>query len=166
MCAPSIFSLASFMLNFHATHQGVPLTGLPSTTRKAFHFLKQMLVSFATHMQHINDSALLSVNLLYNYNIDVAGVCALQVLMNHFAVDVHTTISCDAFDSPHLYSDDDWVLRRQYYATQTQSPSGPNFSSEAGSDPRGHLGVTWGVYLCAGKPPLADIILSHPPDLT
>ena len=37
---------------------------------------------------------------------------------------------------------------------------------EAGSDPPGHLGVTWGVYLCAGKPPLADIILSHPPDLT
>ena len=37
--------------------------------------------------------------------------------------------------------------------------------SEAGSDPRGHLGVTWAVYLCAGKPPLADIILSHPPDL-
>ena len=40
------------------------------------------------------------------------------------------------------------------------------FCSEAGSDPRGHLGVTWGVYLCAGKPPLADIILSHPPELT
>ena len=39
-------------------------------------------------------------------------------------------------------------------------------NGEAGSDPRGHLGVTWGVYLCAGKPPLADIILSHPPDLT
>ena len=38
--------------------------------------------------------------------------------------------------------------------------------TEAGSDPRGHLGVTWGVYLCAGKPPLADIILSHPPGLT
>ena len=37
---------------------------------------------------------------------------------------------------------------------------------EAGSDPRGHLWVTWGVYLCAGKPPLADIILSHPPHLT
>ena len=37
---------------------------------------------------------------------------------------------------------------------------------EASSDPRGHLWVTWGVYLCAGKPPLADIILSHPPDLT
>ena len=37
---------------------------------------------------------------------------------------------------------------------------------EAGSDPRGHLWVTWGVYLCAGKPPLADIILSHPPGLT
>ena len=40
------------------------------------------------------------------------------------------------------------------------------FNFEAGSDPRGHLWVTWGVYLCAGKPPLADIILSHPPDLT
>ena len=39
-------------------------------------------------------------------------------------------------------------------------------STEAGSDPRGHPWVTWGVYLCAGKPPLADIILSHPPDLT
>ena len=38
--------------------------------------------------------------------------------------------------------------------------------AEGGSDPRGHLGVTWGVYLCAGKPPLADIILSHPPGLT
>ena len=37
---------------------------------------------------------------------------------------------------------------------------------EAGSDPRGHLWVTSGVYLCAGKPPLADMILSHPPDLT
>ena len=37
---------------------------------------------------------------------------------------------------------------------------------EAGPDPRGHLWVTWGVYLCAGKPPLADIILSHPPGLT
>ena len=36
---------------------------------------------------------------------------------------------------------------------------------EAGSDPRSHLWVTWGVYLWAGKPPLADIILSHPPDL-
>ena len=37
---------------------------------------------------------------------------------------------------------------------------------EAGSDPRGYLRVTWGVYPWAGKPPLADIILSHPPDLT
>ena len=37
---------------------------------------------------------------------------------------------------------------------------------EAGSDPRGRLWVTWGVYLWAGKPPLADIILFHPPDLT
>ena len=36
----------------------------------------------------------------------------------------------------------------------------------AGSDPRGHLWTTWGVYLWAGKPPLAAIILSHPPDLT
>ena len=39
-------------------------------------------------------------------------------------------------------------------------------AGEAGSDPRGHLWVTWGVYLCAGKPPLADIILSHQPGLT
>ena len=46
-------------------------------------------------------------------------------------------------------------------------PSQPNACSfEAGSDPRGHLWVTWGVNLGAGKPPLADIILSHPPDLT
>ena len=36
----------------------------------------------------------------------------------------------------------------------------------ASSDPRRHLWVTWGVYLCAGKLPFADIILSHPPDLT
>ena len=47
-----------------------------------------------------------------------------------------------------------------------QTEMGSFLYSEAGSDPRGHLGVTWGVYLCAGKPPLADIILSHPPDLT
>ena len=58
-------------------------------------------------LQQSNNSALLSLNLLYNYNIDVAGVCAWQVLIKHFAVDVHTTISCGAFDSPHLYSDDD-----------------------------------------------------------
>ena len=44
--------------------------------------------------------------------------------------------------------------------------AGVGFPAEAGSDPRGHLWVTWGVYLCAGKPPLADIILFHPPDLT
>ena len=37
---------------------------------------------------------------------------------------------------------------------------------EAGSDPRGHLWVTWGVDVWAGKPPLVDILLSHPPDLT
>ena len=37
---------------------------------------------------------------------------------------------------------------------------------EAGSDPRGHLWVTSGVYLCAGKAPCADIILSHPPGVT
>ena len=36
-------------------------------------------------------------------------------------------------------------------------PASPLFSErcEAGSDPRGHLWVTWGVYLWAGKPPLA-----------
>ena len=37
---------------------------------------------------------------------------------------------------------------------------------EADSDPRGHLWVTWAVYLFAGKPPLADIIPSHLADLT
>ena len=37
---------------------------------------------------------------------------------------------------------------------------------QAGSDPRGHPWVAWVVYLCAVRPPLADIILSHPPDLT
>ena len=47
-----------------------------------------------------------------------------------------------------------------------QGHQGGVTACEAGSDPRGHLGVTWGVYLCAGKPPLADIILPHPPDLT
>ena len=41
-----------------------------------------------------------------------------------------------------------------------------DYHCEACSDPRGHLWVTWGVYLWAGKPPLADIIISHPPDLT
>ena len=47
-------------------------------------------------------------------------------------------------------------------------PPGPPAAGapEADWDPRGHLGVTWGVYLCAGKPPLADIILSRPPELT
>ena len=43
---------------------------------------------------------------------------------------------------------------------------GGEAGSEASSDPRGHLWVTWAVYLWAGKPPLADIILSHSPDLT
>ena len=50
---------------------------------------------------------MLSLNLLYNDNIDVAGVCALQVLINHFSANVHATISCDAFNLPHLYSDDE-----------------------------------------------------------
>ena len=49
---------------------------------------------------------------------------------------------------------------------EEEEQAGMDDGDEAGSDPRGHLGVTWGVYLCAGKPPLADIILSHPPDLT
>ena len=52
-------------------------------------------------------------------------------------------------------------------APSTASLAIPTFDcSEAGAAPRGHLCVTWGVYLCAGKPPLADIMLSHPPDLT
>ena len=57
-------------------------------------------------LQHCKGTcAVLSLNLLYNYNIDVAGVCALRVLMKHFSDHVHATISCDAFHSPHLYSD-------------------------------------------------------------
>ena len=52
------------------------------------------------------------------------------------------------------------------HGPNTDLKSTPPPCLEAGSDPRGHLWVTWGVYLCAGKPPLADIILSHPPDLT
>ena len=55
-------------------------------------------------------------------------------------------------------------LRSRPMPTPAAIPRSPFV--EAGSDPRGHLGVTWGVYLCAGKPPLADIILSHPPELT
>ena len=39
-------------------------------------------------------------------------------------------------------------------------------ANEAGSDPRGYLLVTWGHYLCAGRLPLADIMLSYPPGLT
>ena len=54
------------------------------------------------------------------------------------------------------------VLSSMTYKRIQRSEKG----GEAGSDPRGHLWVTWGVYLCAGKPPLADIILPHPPDLT
>ena len=70
MRAPYIFSLASFMLNFHATHQGVPLTGLPSTTRKIFHFLKQTPVSFATRifisMHGGHDSLMIQPHLLHS----------------------------------------------------------------------------------------------------
>ena len=58
----------------------------------------------------------------------------------------------------------DWDLGGLSSKTQWNPREGEG--TEAGSDPCGHLGVTWGVYLCAGKPPLADIILSHPPDLT
>ena len=47
-----------------------------------------------------------------------------------------------------------------------RAPASHAHRAEASWDPLGHLGVTWGVYLCACKPPLADIILSHPPDLT
>ena len=62
--------------------------------------------------------------------------------------------------------DPEGVLYLKADAYQEGSPYLNLEPVEAGSDPRGHLWVTWGVYLCAGKPPLADIILSHPPDLT
>ena len=76
---------------------------------------------------------------------------------------------------PFVFS---WSILTLSSSISTCFPSGCRWSSisvpivrpgsgvEAGSDPRGHLWVTWGVYLCAGKPPLAGIILSHPPDLT
>ena len=44
--------------------------------------------------------------------------------------------------------------------------AGQGGRTEAGEDPDGHLLITWGVYLCAGKPPSADFMLYHPPDLT
>ena len=49
-------------------------------------------------------------------------------------------------------------------SSNSHGPSG--LVHEAGSDPLGHVWVTLGGYLWAGKLPLADIILSHPPDLT
>ena len=55
-----------------------------------------------------------------------------------------------------------WSFLRAMYVGVEATP----VRAEAGSDPRGHLWVTWGVSLCACKPPLADIILSHPPGLT
>ena len=64
-----------------------------------------------------------------------------------------------------LECDKEWVVCCGYDAMLLRG-SKLDDAPEAGSDPRGHLGVTWGVYLCAGKPPLADIILSHPPELT
>ena len=73
---------------------------------------------------------------------------------------------------PKEYVDSKWklVAKKLCYAKPTRSSwplkQGRMGDLEAGSDPRGHLWVTWGVYLCASKPPLADIILFHPPDLT
>ena len=59
-----------------------------------------------------------------------------------------------------------YMMNNQISSRTGYAPTELFLGREAGSDPRGHLGVTWGVYLCAGKPPLADIILSHPPELT
>ena len=56
--------------------------------------------------------------------------------------------------------------RWHQHACRRPYPQRQQNTAEAGSDPRGHLWVTWGVYLWAGKPPLADIILSHPRDQT
>ena len=57
-------------------------------------------------------------------------------------------------------------MRFKKYSVSCPNEKGNRAYNEACSDPRGHLWVTWGVYLCAGKLLLADIILSHPPDLT
>ena len=82
----------------------------------------------------------------------------------------HTKANCLAqnADADDTGSDecDEWDEWNHVFAEQWQRHQYESYCCEAGSDPRGHLWVTWGVYLCAGKPPLADIILSHPPDLT
>ena len=77
----------------------------------------------------------------------------------------------DGEETWHLFAN--WLpiaksLRLTPHVTTTVEDMGKLLAGiyEAGSDPRGHLRVTSGVYLCAGSPPLADIILSHTPELT
>ena len=70
---------------------------------------------------------------------------------------------CLPVETLNLFEKDIWRALQRSSITPKVSPMD---RPEAGSDPRGHLRVTWGVYLCAGKPPLADIILSRPPELT
>ena len=73
----------------------------------------------------------------------------------------------DGQDQPKIYTirDDTLEVLMDPDVLELHAVRGVH-TPEAVSDPRGHLWVIWGVYLCAGKPPLADIILSHPPDLT
>ena len=74
----------------------------------------------------------------------------------------HQPCSTNDMNSPRVTG-----VRQQMRSSQPgHKCNSPPLACEGGSDPRGHLWVTWGVYLWAGKPPLADIILSHPPDLT
>ena len=76
------------------------------------------------------------------------------------AISERILLRCSLTSAPAHHASRRWIVENAIAAMHDA------MQDEAGSDPRGHLGVTWGVYLCAGKPPLADIILSHPPDLT
>ena len=68
---------------------------------------------------------------------------------------------------PGTWSGEDWSALSPVLSSMTSERiQGSEKGGEASSDPHGHLWVTFVVYLWAGQPPWADIILSHPADLT
>ena len=112
---------------------------------------------------------ILTLSGLWYTTPDLGGAHPTAAARRRATEDVVSTLSQPALTLPDLLAL--WAALPFPLSTPAQPPPQPPAVSvldhrEAGSDPRGHLGVTWGVYLCAGKPPLADIILSHPPDLT
>ena len=121
------------------------------------------------------DSAHVEVTRVQNHDLPskITGHRALEVQIKVLQVPPASRDGMDHEEQPPIQPPGEndthgWVA---YYRTVQrilgkQDKTDLNLALEAGSDPRGHLGVTWGVYLCAGKPPLADIILSHPPELT